>query len=121
MQVETHEVDPGLKASALGLKPVESTSPFKVPVSDGSTCTPYSGGDASVPPGDVGTKSDLCSFHSHRVQHTLDIYSGRKAQVETISGFVNSRNEGLQCRKAQVETISGFVGKSASGDNFRVR
>ena len=34
----TEAVDPGLKV--LGFQPVESTSPFKVVVSDMSTCTP---------------------------------------------------------------------------------
>ena len=35
-RLNTHQVDPGLKA--LGFQPVESTSLSKVPVSDGSTC-----------------------------------------------------------------------------------
>ena len=30
-----------LALKTLGFQPVESTSPFKVVVSDGSTCTPY--------------------------------------------------------------------------------
>ena len=102
VQVETHQVDPGLKASALGLKPVESTSPFKVPVSDGSTCTPYSTVIAGAPPGRVWQtmllpRQHIYNFKQLKIRGVLSCVSDDVASTHIIPSSrvqYNSRYEG---------------------------
>ena len=67
VQVETHQVDPGLKGTRLSTS--SKCIPFKVLVSDGSTCTPLQHGFGGAP-----IKTDRLIGHTTRVNHNTIVY-----------------------------------------------